>query len=110
MQSLNLAERTYFESICLKTATEVNLTRSLYKLSYFLRREFGRKVIVLIDEYEAPIICAYEYGYFDKVRSLYSSLWLSRLRTSNPEQLLFRARRAFSSLEGDHYGIPLQNI
>jgi hypothetical protein len=73
VQSLNPTERTYFESICLMTATEVNLTRSLYKLSYFLRRKFGRKVIVLIDEYEAPTICAYEHGYFDKVRSQYFS-------------------------------------
>jgi hypothetical protein len=110
MQSLNPAERTYFESIYLMTATEVDLTRSLHKLSYLLRRKFGRKVIVLIDEYEAPIICAYEHGYFDKVRSLHSSLRLPRLRLSNPDQLLFRARRTFSSLEGDHYEIPFQNI
>jgi hypothetical protein len=74
MQSLNPAERTYFESIYLMTATGVNLTRSLHKLSYFLRRKFDQQVIILIDEYEAPIMCAYEHGYFDKVRSLYSSL------------------------------------
>jgi hypothetical protein len=30
--------------------------------------------------------------------------------TSNPDQFLFRARRTFSSLEGDHYEIPLRNI
>jgi hypothetical protein len=74
MQSLDPAETTYFESICLKTATEVDFKRSLYKLSHFLRRKFSRKVIVLIDEYETPIIHAYEHGYFDNVRSLSSSL------------------------------------
>jgi hypothetical protein len=74
MQSLKPGDKTYFDTICLKTATNADLKKSLYKLSYFLRRKFGRKVIVLIDEYEAPFICAYEHGYFDKVRSLYSSL------------------------------------
>jgi len=109
MQSLSPAERTYFESIYLMTATEDDFARSLKTLCSFLARKFGRKVIVLIDEYEAPIICAFEHGYFDKVRSLYSSLWLLRLRTSNPDQCVFRARRTFSSLEGDHHEIPLQN-
>jgi hypothetical protein len=74
MQSLELPERTYFESIRNKTATEGDLMRSLYKLSYFLAKKFRREVIVLIDEYEAPINCAYDHGYFDEVRSLYPSL------------------------------------
>jgi hypothetical protein len=73
MQSLNPAERTYFESICLMMATEDDLTRSLYRLSYFLARQFGRKVIVLIDEYEAPNNWAFEDGFFKEVRSLYPS-------------------------------------
>ena len=71
MESLKPSERTYFESICNKTATEDDLTRSLYKLSRFLARKFRQRVIVLIDEYEAPIYLAYDHGYFNEVRSLY---------------------------------------
>jgi hypothetical protein len=71
MPSLKQPDRTYFESICFKTATEAELEMSLYTLSELLFRKFGRKVIVLIDEYEAPNNCAYEDGYFKKVRSLY---------------------------------------
>ena len=74
MQSLDAEERTYYNSISLKTATEDKLARSLYRLSYFLRQKFGQKVIVLIDEYEAPINCAFDHGYYGKVRSLCSSL------------------------------------
>ncbi|KAF8506588.1 hypothetical protein F5888DRAFT_1643615 [Russula emetica] len=74
LQSLSPVDKTYFESICLKTATEDELTNSLYRLSKFLTRKFGRKVIVLIDEYEAPINCAFENDYFNEVRSLYLSL------------------------------------
>jgi hypothetical protein len=74
MQSLKLPERTYFESIRNKTATEADLTRSLYKLSYFLAEKFRQRVIVLIDEYEAPNNRAYDHGYFDEVCSLYPSM------------------------------------
>ena len=72
MQSLKLLERTYFESICNKTAAD--LTRSLYKLSRFLAQKFRQGVIVLIDEYEVPNNHAYDKGYFDEVCSLYPSL------------------------------------
>ena len=70
LQSLKLPERTYFESIRNKTATEEDLTRSLYNLSCFLAEKFGQEVIVLIDEYEAPNNRAYDHGYFKEVRSL----------------------------------------
>jgi hypothetical protein len=43
-------------------------------LSKHLFWKFGREVIVLIDEYEAPNNRAYEDGYFKEVRSLYPSL------------------------------------
>ena len=74
MESLNPMDRTYFDSICFMTATEADLTMSLFKLTYFLARKFGRRVLVLIDEYESPIIWAFDHGYFNKVRSLCSSL------------------------------------
>ncbi len=110
MQSLRPVDKTYFESICLKTATKSDLKQSLFELSYFLRRKFRRKVIVMIDECHAPNNHACEHDYFDAVRSLYPSLWPLALRTSNPGQWILRARLTFSSLEGDHYEIPLQNI
>ena len=73
MQSLKFPERTYFESIRNRTATEADLAQSLYKLSRLIAKKFRREVIVLIDEYEAPNNRAYDHGYFDKVRSLYPS-------------------------------------
>ena len=73
-QSLKPPERTYFESIRNRTATEDDLTSSLYDLSCFLAKKFRRGVIVLIDKYEAPNNRAYDHGYFDEVRSLYPSL------------------------------------
>ena len=74
MPSLKPRERAYFQSICDRTATETNVARSLCELSRFLAEKFGRRVIVLIDEYESPNNYAYDLGYFDEVRSLYPHL------------------------------------
>jgi hypothetical protein len=74
MQSLELRERIYFESIRNMTATKRGLAKSLFKLSRFIAQKFGQKVIVLIDEYEAPNNRAYDRGYFNEVRFLYPSL------------------------------------
>jgi Predicted AAA-ATPase len=74
IRSLKLPERTYFESIRNKTATEAELIESLGQLCHFLYEKFHQRVLVLIDEYEAPINRAYEHGYFGDVRSLFPSL------------------------------------
>jgi len=103
MQSLTPPAKTYFESILNKTATEDDLTDSLYQLSSFLTKKFRQKVIVLIDEYEVPNHCAYELGYFNEVR-FSICLFYDRLelRTSIPGQSVFWARCTSFSLEGDH--------
>jgi hypothetical protein len=72
-QSLDLEEKEFFESIRLNTAPVERWRISLKRLSNFLARKSGRKAMVFIDEYEAPINRAYEHGYFNKVRPLYPS-------------------------------------
>ena len=79
--SLDPEEKAYFESIRLNTASQkADWMDSLRDLSAFLARKSGRKVIVLIDEYEAPVNHAYEENYFDKLRPSYPSQFQSRLR------------------------------
>ena len=75
IQSLKPVEWSYFESICLKTATNSDLRESLFMLSCFLTQKFDQKVIVLIDEYEVPNVCAFDYGYLKIVCSLYILLY-----------------------------------
>jgi len=59
----------YFESIYFKTAMEDDFALSLFCLSYFLCQKIGQSVMVLIDEYEAPINRAFKHNYLDEVRS-----------------------------------------
>ena len=48
------ADRTFFERILLDDMDDSDATSSLYQLSDYLRRYYGKKVIILLDEYDTP--------------------------------------------------------
>lgn len=56
---------------------------SIYFLSKLLYQHYGKKVIILIDEYDTPMISAYENGYYEDIRFFFSSLYGSALK-DNP--------------------------
>jgi len=78
---LDSEQQETFQSICRKTASDGDLRISLELLSEFLAEKSGQKVIVLIDEYEAPNNRAYEHGFFKEVRPLRPPRLHSRLTT-----------------------------
>ena len=41
---------------------------------------YGKKVIVLIDEYDAPLVSAYRYGYYKEAKNFFSNLYGSVLK------------------------------
>lgn len=60
--------------------------RSLYglrTLSMLLEKHYGKKVIILIDEYDVPLDKAFEAGYYDDMVSLIRSLFESALKTND---------------------------
>ncbi len=54
-------EKQIFENIILKISNETELKESLLTLSNYLQKHFKKKVIILVDEYDAPIISAFKY-------------------------------------------------
>ncbi len=64
---LSNPERTNFLDILHKTASKGTLEKSLFYLILWLQRYYKEKVIVLIDEYDAPIHAGYLHGYYDKI-------------------------------------------
>ena len=55
---------------------------SLYQLADFLGRYYGKKVIILLDEYDTPMQEAYVKGYWDKLVSFTRNLFNSTFKTN----------------------------
>ena len=57
-------------------------TLALHKLSYFLSQYYGKKVIILLDEYDTPMQEAYVQGYWSELVSFTRSLFNSTFKTN----------------------------
>ena len=78
---LNENEKKYFLSVNLEMK-EFVATRALHKLSDFLSRYYGKKVIILLDEYDTPMQEAYVNGYWNELVSFTRSLFNSTFKTN----------------------------
>ena len=74
MDSLDKRELQKFEDIWLEK-DDGDWEGSLRNLVQYLYEYYGRKVVVLIDEYDQPIIDSYIKGYYDKAISFFKSFY-----------------------------------
>ena len=74
-------EKAYFQSV---TCDMDNGTAvwALHKLSDFLSRYYGKKVIILLDEYDTPMQEAYVNGYWNELISFTRRLFNSTFKTN----------------------------
>lgn len=64
-----------------------NYEKGLLDISKYLYRYYNKKVILLIDEYDAPLINAYEKGFYDEAINFFSTLYSSVLKTNDYLQM-----------------------
>ena len=62
--------------------TDEAMTASLKNLSRLLAKHYGRKVILLIDEYDVPLDKAFQGGYYDEMVSLIRNMFGNALKTN----------------------------
>ena len=66
--------------------TDTIMLISLKVLSQLLSRHYGRKVILLIDEYDVPLDKAFQRGYYEEMVSLIRNLFGNALKTNDALQ------------------------
>ena len=76
------ADRAFFNKVLEDDMRDSVATSALHQLSNYLYRYYGKKVIILLDEYDTPMQEAYVNGYWDKLVAFTRSLFNSAFKTN----------------------------
>ncbi len=74
-------EKTYFQSVN-RNMEEATATWAIHKMADFLSRYYGKRVIILLDEYDTPMQEAYVNGYWNEITGFIRSLFNSTFKTN----------------------------
>ena len=74
-------EKEYYHKVSFDMEAHI-ATDALKALSGFLMRFYGKKVIILLDEYDTPMQEAYVYGYWEELVSFTRSLFNATFKTN----------------------------
>lgn len=78
---LDNKEKKFFESVS-ADMEDVEATLAIQQLSLYLSRYYGKKVIILLDEYDTPMQEAYVNGYWDEMTFFIRSLFNAAFKTN----------------------------
>lgn len=81
-ENLDERDRVIFDKIWTEDKSG-NYFNSLKQLAKYLKEYYNQDVILLIDEYDTPMVSAYENGYYDEIKSFFTGLFGSALK-ENP--------------------------
>ncbi len=81
--ALTELDRAYFDRILDKQEmSRIDATLSIYQLCDFLHRHYGKKPIILLDEYDTPMQEAYVHGFWEEMVAFTRSLFNSTFKTN----------------------------
>ena len=81
-EKMNEWDKRKFEKV-LYEKEDADYIMSLKFLTDSLYKYYGEKVIILIDEYDAPIINAFDKGYYNEAINFFQTFYSSALKTNN---------------------------
>ena len=79
---LNPIFKNDFEKIVMEKE-DADWLYALKNLSNYLYEYYGEKAIILIDEYDAPIINAFDKGYYNEAVNFFQTFYSSALKTNS---------------------------
>lgn len=84
IEKLDKFDTALFEKMILREdISEAELSESLLTLTDILYRYYKKQVIVLIDEYDAPLTYAYGQGYYKEAVDFFKTLYGNVLKTNS---------------------------
>ena len=84
---LNKTDQELFNQLKTKEMSNDSLVYSIRELTELLEKHYGKKVIVLIDEYDVPLAKANENGYYDEMVLLIRNWFENGLKTNRSLKL-----------------------
>ena len=75
------------KNIIYKKASIDDLTTALKFLTKILYEKYNKKVVVLIDEYDSPLVSAYINGYYENAKDFFKTFYSSVLKDNNYLQM-----------------------
>ena len=85
--ALSEEDKAEYRKLLDDNMSEAVFCNSLRVLSELLEKHHGRKVILLVDEYDVPLAKAHENGYYDEMVSLIRRFLGGTLKTNNSLKL-----------------------
>ena len=74
-------EKAYIGSVCMDMP-EVSVTMAIHRMSKFMYQYYGKKVIILLDEYDTPMQEAFVNGFWDEAVSFIRSMFNAAFKTN----------------------------
>ena len=82
-EQLTDIDKDAYRRILREDMTEAVLVNSLKILSELLKKHYGKKTIILIDEYDVPLAKAFEQGYYDEMTELIRGFFGQALKSND---------------------------
>ena len=80
-------DKPLFKKIALKEVDIENLKEALKVLVKILYKKYNKKVVILIDEYDSPLVSAYINGYYEKAKNFFKTFYSLVLKDNNYLQM-----------------------
>ncbi|MBS5188242.1 MAG: AAA family ATPase, partial [Fusobacterium nucleatum] len=87
LKDLDKFDTITFENVIMKNIELENLKEILKFLTKILYEKYNKKVIVLIDEYDSPLVSAYTNGYYENAKDFFKTFYSIVLKDNNYLQM-----------------------
>ena len=87
LEELNENDTNKFKKVLREEANLSNLGTILKFLTKILYEKYNKKVVVLIDEYDSPLVSAYINGYYGKAKDFFKTFYSTVLKDNNYLQM-----------------------